>query len=150
MALGDMANSCIWMLTLVACDEDRNGRRNALVREQEKDAVTASTWALQLDPPWQMRESLLVAPWKLQKTHPQSSIIWTLKKRLLMSANITLKTERGHRGFMMVCKKCDQHVKVSWLKRDQWDSDAWETCRSTLRQFLGCGTHASVKKQRIV
>ena len=60
MALGDMANSCIWMLTLVACDEDRNGRRNALVREQKK-------------------------------THPQSSIIWTLKKRLLMSANIRLQ-----------------------------------------------------------
>ncbi len=91
MALGDMANSCNWMLTLVACDEDRNGRRNALVREQEKDAVTASTWALQLHPPWQMHESLLVAPWKLQKTHPQSSIIWTLKKRLLMSANIRLQ-----------------------------------------------------------
>ena len=70
MALGDMANSCIWMLTLVACDEERNGRRNALLREQEKDAVTVSTRALQLHPPWQMQKSLLVAPWQLQKSHP--------------------------------------------------------------------------------
>ena len=80
---------------------------------------------------------------------------WAEMQRLMLVNKKAFKffymnTASGHRGFMMVCKQCDQLVKVRWLKSDPWDSEALETCRSMLRQFLGCGTHASVKKQRIV
>ena len=80
---------------------------------------------------------------------------WAEMQRLMLVNKKAFKffymnTASGHRGFMMVCKQCDQLVKVRWLKNDPWDSEALETCRSMIRQFLGCGTHASVKKQRIV
>ena len=63
---------------------------------------------------------------------------WAEMQRLMLVNKKAFKffymnTASGHRGFMMVCKQCDQLVKVRWLKNDPWDSEALETCRSMIR-----------------
>ena len=50
----------------------------------------------------------------------------------------SMNTTSGRRGFMMVCKQWTKLVKVRWLKNDPLNSEALETCRSMIRQLLGC------------
>jgi len=61
----------------------------------------------------------------------------------------SMNTGGGHRGFMMVCKNCDKLVKISWQKKDPWDSEVLENCRQLVREFLGFGSRER-KRQRIV
>ena len=81
--------------------------------------------------------------WREVQSH-----ICTYKDKFIF---FSMATKSGQKGFMAVCKECDQLCKFECKKADARDAPILEQCRYKLRQYMGYGTAENEsKKQRMV